>query len=234
MVSPLFIWLGAGRARRRHVAQHGQLLDQAARSGLPVPPGAILLDELLRVFIDKGLVENQGDRLLIPDPELFYNTLFYSVRLPHFKRPVLIRPAGDTVPVDLSGHGPIDFGDTIATATALSAAWSDISRASIDRVDVIVIEQVAANHAGVALTNDTVDEVTLSLGEATGLPANLPRLTGWSAPDSSLPPFSRRLQMLLRGTRRTFGPGRWQIEWADDGQICYLTGAAIAVPPSQA
>lgn len=228
MASPLFIWLGAGRARRRHVAQRGQLLDQAARSGLPVPPGAILLDELLRAFIDKGLVENQGDRLLIPDPELFYNTLFYSVRLPHFKRPVLIRSAGDTVPAVLSGHGPIDFGDDLATSAALSAIWTDISRASIDRADVIIIEQVAANHAGVALTNDTADEVTFTLGEATDQPASLPRLSGWSRPDPALPPFSRRLQMLLRGARRTFGPGRWQIEWADDGQICYLTGVAEA------
>ncbi|HRN67086.1 MAG TPA: hypothetical protein PK205_10535 [Promineifilum sp.] len=228
MASPLFIWLGAGRARRRHVAQRGQLLDQAARSGLPVPPGAILLDELLRTFIDKGLVENQGDRLLIPDPELFYNTLFYSVRLPPFKRPVLVLPACDAVPAALSNRDPIDFGDNIATAAALSAVWTDISRAPIVRADVIVIEQVAANHAGVALTNDTADEVSLTLGEAPDFPAGLPRLSGWSRPDPALPSFSRRLQMLLRGARRTFGPGRWQIEWADDGQICYLTDIAVA------
>lgn len=228
MASPLFIWLGAGRARRRHVAQRGQMLDQAARSGLPVPPGAILLDELLRTFIDKGLVESQGNRLLIPDSELFHNTLFYSVRLPPFKRPVLVRPACAAVPATLPDYGPIDLGDNIATAAVLSAIWTDISRTSIDRADVIVIEQVAANHAGVALTNDTADEVTLALGEAADQPTSLPRLSSWSAPDSALPPFFRRLQMLLRGARRTFGPGRWQIEWADDGQICYLIGVAEA------
>lgn len=233
MASPLFIWLGAGRARRRHVAQRGQLLDQAARSGLPVPPGAVLLDELLRTFIDKGLVESQGNRLLIPDPELLHNTLFYSVRLPSFKRPVLVRPACAAAPATLPNYGPIDLGDNIATAAALSAIWTDISRTSIDRADVIVIEQIAANHAGVALTNDTTDEVTLTRGETAGVPANLPQLSGWSMPDSALPPFLRRLQMLLRGARRTFGSGRWQIEWADDGQICYLTDVAVAPPLSQ-
>jgi len=231
MTSPLFIWLGAGRARRRHVAQSGQLLDQAAKAGLPVPPGAILLDELLHVFLSKGLLEHQGGRLFVPDPELFHNTLFYSVRLPSFNRPVLLRPAFDNaIPV----HGPIDFGDDIAAAAALSAIWSSMNHAAVERADVIVIEQVEATHAGTVLTSDTADEVTLTLGDAARLPPNLPRLSRWSAPDTALPPFYRRLQMLLRGVRRTFGPGTWQIEWVDDGQVCYLIGATAKIPPSAA
>lgn len=234
MTSPLFIWLGAGRARRRHVAQSGQLLDQAAKARLPVPPGAILLDELLHVFLNKGLLERQGGRLFVPDPELFHNTLFYSVRLPSFNRPVLLRPAFDADPNAIPAHGPIDFGDDIATAAALSAIWSSMDHAAVERADVIVIEQMEATHAGTVLTSDTADEVTLALGDVAGLPPTLPRLSRWSAPDTALPPFSRRLQMLLRGARRTFGPGTWRIEWVDDGQICYLIGATAKTPPSEA
>jgi hypothetical protein len=99
---------------------------------------------------------------------------------------------------------------------------------------VIVIEQMEATHAGTVLTSDTADEVTLALGDVAGLPPTLPRLSRWSAPDTALPPFSRRLQMLLRGARRTFGPGTWRIEWVDDGQICYLIGATAKTPPSEA
>lgn len=104
------------------------------------------------------------------------------MRLPPFKRPVLVLPACDAVPAALSNRNPIDFGDNIATAAALSAVWTDISRAPIVRADVIVIEQVAADHAGVALTNDTADEVSLTLGEAPDLPGRPSRLSGWSSP----------------------------------------------------
>ena len=233
MVSPLFIWLGAGRARRRQVAQRGQLVDQAARAGLPVPPGAILLDELLRVFLDKQLIEHQGDRLVIPDPELFYNTLFYTVRLPPFERPVFLGPAFDPNPNLIPERGPVDFGDNTATAAALSALWSDMKRALVRRADVMILEQVAAAHAGVVVTSDTFDEATLTISVAADLPTRLPRLSGWAPPDHALPPYAQRLQMLLRGVRRTFGPGTWQIEWADDGHICYLIGAAAAQQPFQ-
>lgn len=231
MTSPLFIWLGAGRARRRHVAERGQLLDQAARAGLPIPPGAILLDELLRVFIDKGLIQHQDDRLVVADPELFYNTLFYSVRLPRFERPVRLRPAFDPGPGVALGHDRVDFGDDVATAAALSAIWTALERLPAGRADVLVLEEVAAEYAGVALIGGATDEVTLTRGDATDLPPTLPRLSAWAVPEDALPPFARRLQMLLRGARRTFGRGLWQVEWADDGRICYLIGAAAGSPP---
>ena len=93
MASSLFIWLGSGRARRRRIGHKGRLLDEAARAGLPVPAGAILTDELLRVFVEKGLVENYDGRLIAPDPELLHNTLFFTVGLPRLDRPGALRPA---------------------------------------------------------------------------------------------------------------------------------------------
>ncbi|MCZ7668469.1 MAG: hypothetical protein M5U34_15385 [Chloroflexi bacterium] len=37
-----------------------------------------------------------------------------------------------------------------------------------------------------------------------------------------MPPYAQRLQKLLRGIRRTFGQGSWQVDWLDDGEICWV------------
>ena len=237
MASSLFIWLGSGRARRRGVGEKGLLLDQAARAGLPVPNGAILLDELRLIFRDKGLIKGCNGRLIAPDPELLHNTLFYSVRLPRFARAVALRPAF-AAPAAVPARLSVDLGDAVATAAALAALWSGAElQPSGGRADLLVMEMVTAQVAGTALTNNMAagrgapaDEIKLRSGHVAPL-STLPRLTGWQSPNSDLPPFARRVQMLLRGARRTFGPGMWQIEWIDDGQICYLVTAARATAP---
>lgn len=225
MASSLFIWLGSGRARRRRIGHKGRLLDEAARAGLPVPAGAILTDELLRVFVEKGLVENYDGRLIAPDPELLHNTLFLSVRLPRFDRPVALRsaftPPTESIPARLN----IDLNDAIAATMALTGIWTLAARLPANaRADTLVMEMVAAEHAGTALTghNPIHDAITLLRSTEAVIPApTLPRLDR-RQPDAELPPFARRLQMLLRGVRRTFGQGLWQLEWIDDGHICYL------------
>ena len=50
----------------------------------------------------------------------------------------------------------------------------------------------------------------------------LSRLVRWQHSDDSSSPYARRLRMLLRGLRRTFGDVGWEIEWLDDGRICWL------------
>ena len=35
-------------------------------------------------------------------------------------------------------------------------------------------------------------------------------------------PFYNRLQSLLKNIRRIFGEKEWDVEWADDGNICWL------------
>jgi hypothetical protein len=154
--------------------------------------------------------------------------LFYSVRLPAFERPVRVRPAFDSGAEGIPDHHSVNFGDQAATASVLGTIWTAMERRPGGRADVLVVEEVAAEHAGTALTGGATDEATLTLGDGTGLPASLPRLSAWAVPDTTLPPFARRLQMLLRGARRTFGQGIWRLEWADDGRICYLTGVSAA------
>ncbi len=220
MSTPLFIWLGSGRARRRQVGAPASLLDRAAHAGLPVPPGAVVLDEFYRCAIELGLATESGGRVAIPDPELWSNTLHLSAHLPRFRRPVAIYPitVSDPAPV---AHG-LAFDDAHAAARAFATAWSG----GTGRRDTLIVETIAATTTGRATTTagDGAPDDRVTLDRATSFA--LPQLRGWRSPNKDQPPYARRLQQLLRGVRRTFGPGVWRIDWADDGRICWLVLAA--------
>lgn len=227
MTTPMFVWLGSGRARKRHVAEPGVCLDQAARAGLPVPAGAIVLDEFYHFSLDKELIQPAATRLIIPDAELWHNTLLYSVRLPRFDRPVFVRALSLTAGgVSVDSNHPIDFNDAKGAAAAFEAVWS-WRPTSPGRRDVLIIEAVPAALTGAATTDSAagVDWITGN-NSPPNEPQALPQLSGRRGPGADTPPAMRRLQQLLRGARRTLGPGRWRIEWADDGRICWLTGVA--------
>ena len=132
MSTPMFIWLGSGRARRRRVGAPALWLDRAANAGLPVPPGAIVLDEFRRCAIDLGLATESGGRVLIPDAELWHNTLLDSAHLPRFRRPVCVFPipADDAAEPAPIAHA-VDFGDAHAAARVVAAAWSSTSSSDL-------------------------------------------------------------------------------------------------------
>jgi len=234
-----FVWLGSGRARKVHVAPEGQLLDRLAKAGLPVAPGAILLDEFYRVCLEKKLAEVVDDRVIIPDAERLHATLFRSVRLPRFGRPVvvsLVTPdSGDaSTSIESPRRYVIDADQPDELAHALATAWNAAAGWGDSRRDLLLVEEVAAQHSGHACTGDrrAADRITYHDGgdvAQTSLP--LPQLTGWQRPDETLPPHDRRLQMLLRGVRRALGRGEWAIEWADDGRICRVVRIAPVRDP---
>lgn len=230
-MGPLFIWLGSGRARKRRIHERGALLDQAARAGLPVPPGAILPDELYRLFIDKGLVACSGDRVTVPDPELFYNTLFLSVRLPRFARPVSIRAVVADGCGAVAPSPAVDPGDSVAVAAALCALWTAIARCPEPvRADVLAMETVDGEYSGRAVTGGDPggDYIALDPGAGAG------DMRPLALDAEAQPPYARRLRLLLGGVRRTFGKGAWEIEWIDDGRVCYLLHLAPIRQPAPA
>ncbi len=225
MSTPMFIWLGSGRARRRAVGAPALWLDRAANAGLPVPPGAIVLYEFRRCALDLGLATESSGRVLIPDEQLWHNTLLDSVHLPRFRRPVNVYaiPADDAPELVPIAHA-VDFNDAHAAARAVAAAWSGTAAG---RRDTLIIETIAAATAGTATTtagHDAPDDIVTCDGDT----FPLPQLRGWRGPDKARPPYARRLQQLLRGARRTLGPGAWRIHWADDGHICWLVLVADA------
>lgn len=91
---------------------------------------------------------------------------------------------------------------------------------------------VPATTAGIAFTerafeDDLVEWVDglaadLASGNATGHTLELPRLRVGERPRRDLAGWQRRLASLLRDVRREFGDSDWDIEWADDGETCWL------------
>lgn len=235
----MFIWLGSGRARKHGVSEKGQLLDKAAQAGLPVPHGAILLDSFYRFLVEEQVVQVTNRNVTISDPELLHNTLFFSVRLPRFDHPVVLSPILDSVLLsDSSMVIPgVDLKQTGTTAHALEKVWTIYeSNDPSTRRDVLLIERPKIRIGGIATSREGGETDQVKIFETpdneqfdnrkTGKQIELPHLKRFQAPDSNRPPYERRLQMLLRGVRRTFGEGDWMIDWADDGRICWLLTAA--------
>ena len=226
-----FIWLGSGRAPKRGVAGKGRLLDEAARAGLPVPVGGILLDDFYRLCIAEGLAELVGESVVITDPLWFHEVFYGELRFPLLKKNVAVRSAKA-----LSAQGcnkvsiarlNVDFADAHQQAAALREVWTAMNRSDdCHSQDVMVMEMVHTQTAGVALsTADNIDDlITIwkrPVGEAIDNFA-VRRLRAFQRPTWVLPQYARRLQKLLRGVRRTFGRVNWTVEWADDGNICWL------------
>lgn len=228
-----FVWLGSKRAEKRGVSAKGALLDRAAAAGLPVPAGGILLHEFYQLLLDEGLIHVSGQRVWADNPTEIYEALYTAVRFPRLERAAAVRTAfsyadgdGDAVSVRAPVQRDVDLSQPQALTEALCAVWSAaLSPAALLRQDVLIMEMVTAEVAGTAISNkmDAEDQVRLTK-EAQQKTIGLPKLQRWwERPCSDCPPFAPRLQQLLRGTRRTLGDdSSWEIEWLDDGQICWL------------
>jgi hypothetical protein len=226
-----FVWLGADRARKWPVGQKALLLDKAASAGLPVPAGAILMDELFQLFVQEGVVAMQGSSVTDFDADWLNESLYEGIRFPRFDKPAILRAAFSAFeqPVASAAKAHVDMNDPDELARALCSVWSVSPSSEIAfRRDVLVMEMVEGEvggtatstklSAGVTTQNIPTDQITTSDGHF-----ELPQLTGFfPRTDSNLPPHAQRLQKLLRGIRRTFGQGTWQIDWLDDGEICWV------------
>jgi pyruvate,water dikinase len=199
------IKLGSGQAAAAGVGPKAALLDHARRAGLPAPRGYVITD-------------GQGEFADLP-----------------LSGPLAVRSAfsaEDGVGESLAGWflsllwvEPEDVGAAVEQVRDSAAR-----RKGSFRRDVLVMEMVDARTAGVAfLERDFEDDlVNWTAGTADGLVSGevrgerllLPKLlTGERANGTG---FEPRLQRLLRGVRRVFGDGNWDVEWADDGAVCWL------------
>lgn len=241
----MFAWLGSGRTHRRNVGAAGRDLDQAARAGLPVPSGAVLLDEFYRFALDNELIAEIGQRVSVMDSLVLHATLFESVHLPQFDMPVIVRAvAGDESDAnagDISDSDAVDSRDPPQMCRALSTAWSEAGRGEpTARRDVLLLQTVTAVCKGTAESraNAEMDLIevwtpTGGSGEFASRPSaayDLARLNRLRLPDENRPPYERRLQMLMRGVRRSLGLGDWVVTWADDGHICWLLNLSVMTP----
>lgn len=211
-----FVWLGSKRAKKNGVAEKGWRLDMAARAGLPVPAGGILLDNFYWLAVQEEVVQMVDGRPHIPTPTALFDLLYTAVRFPQLDKPCLIRPLfGTAVPAQL----PLNMSDPVALAAAFELLWQAAPAGEESRHDLLVQEMVAIEVEGTAVTAAHHPTDTLTFADQSLV---LPQLTGWQRPDAALPDHLRRLQQLLRGVRRTFGAGQWRIQWMDDGRVCWL------------
>ncbi len=128
-----FIWLGSGRAKKWDVAAKGRHLDEAAKAGLPVPPGAILLDELFQLLLDEGVVVMDNGRITAPAPNWLHETLYQSVRFPHLDKLAAVR---STHTAAARPQLNVDFTDPAQLSHSLCELWSQLT----GRRDVLVME----------------------------------------------------------------------------------------------
>jgi len=71
-------------------------------------------------------------------------------------------------------------------------------------------------------------------GADAGASYTLPKLRAWEQPTSAgdSPAWARRLQALLRDVRGVFGARDWDVEWADDGDRCWLLQVRLVTRPT--
>ncbi|MFN2143408.1 MAG: hypothetical protein ACK2U5_23205 [Candidatus Promineifilaceae bacterium] len=221
-----FIWLGAGRAKKVGVARRGRLLDDLARAGLPVPDGAILLDELFRIFLHEGVVEQDGRHVIVPDPVWLLEVLYRDVRFPRLGSPVDIAPILSDDEDGRAVHSAgVDLEGAYETAEALRGAWSYPADSIDSRRDVLVMRQLHAEHKGSVFSLEDAGEDRIStLCGTSEVVVTMPRLRRWQRPSAELSPYLCRIQKLMRGVRRSLGPGDWGIDWIDDGEVCWIVG----------
>jgi pyruvate,water dikinase len=190
-------------------APKASLLIRAGDAGLPVPAGFVIPDgEPVPTDIARWAADQRAHRLAV-------RSAF---------------EAEDGSETSLAGwfETVLDVAPDIESVSAAVDRVRDSARRRPGefRRDVLVMAMVAAHHAGVAFSepgryDDLVNATTgtadgLVSGQVVGDRRELPRLeraeAGWP----------RRLQRLLSDVRRTFGDRPWDIEWADDGTVCWL------------
>jgi rifampicin phosphotransferase len=221
MTTTCIVHLGSGNVARAGVGNKASLVDRCRVAGLAVPIGFVILDDSPTSKVDSG--SNQH-----AERKAAARTL---------AEPLAVRSAfsaEDSSGTALAGmfssvlHVTHDGLESAvrwvrASGDAFASAHTDLGTPF--RRDVLVMEQVAAQHAGVAFTepgwlSDIVNETAgladrLVSGDVEGDRIELSRFAksqGWEG----------RLAALLRDVRRVLSDRPWDIEWADDGTTCWL------------
>jgi hypothetical protein len=208
-----FAWLGSKRAAKREVAEPGCLLDRAANANLPVPAGGIVLHNFYELARQEGVITENDGLVTAVSPLALHDLLFNLARFP-----LLRRCDGGTAvaPHQLRAYlTPHPAGRCRPAGQLVMRRLVGARRPSRPAADHPTQERSGGN--GRYPPNAPTDQIILPESQIA-----LPQLGRWQRPDDSLPPHAQRLQMLLRGLRRTFGDSGWEIEWVDDGRICWL------------
>lgn len=246
--SPFLYTIGTGKLNKYAVCAKGVLLDLASSRGIAVPPSVVLLDAAANYAEDHDMMATHNAVLVPRDMHAFIDTfqLFHS--LTELGSKIAVRTLfGTQAGAPLQMHAAaatrlrVDRRDPSALATSICTVWSAARRyPRVTRRDLLLMTMVDAQHAGVAvLDSDFEDDFInylpstaeqLTSGQTDSLHLLLPRVARGEPVTAPLP-FTQRLQMLLQKIRIVFGDTRWVVEWADDGQECWLIELRHVVAP---
>ena len=202
--------LGSGAMSRLGVPPKAALLDRAARAGLPVPAGFAITDGGLNGAAVNSALAGLG----------YVSLTGFAVRSAFGAEDGSARSLAGWFDSELR----VGRSDVVESVGRVRAS-ADVRDGEF-RTDVLVMTMVDARDSGVAFTEpgtyddlvNTVDGTAerLVAGEVAGTAAKLPRI---ETADEGWP---RRLQRLLADVRDEFGDEPWDVEWADDGERCWL------------
>jgi rifampicin phosphotransferase len=220
-VTPVWLEIGGADRAARDVAPKAALLHRAAIAGVRVPPAMVIPDEAF----------------------LAWSAAAYPLPAPFAQQRLAVRSAfsgEDGARESRAGaylsvlHVDAQTRNAVATAAARVRASG---AGTAGRRDLLLMQMVDAQHAGVAFTereheDDLVNVVegtaeALLSGAVSGQTLELPRCRRGEATDPSLPAWAQRLQRVLSQVRdlarvNRWGSGDWDVEWADDGAVCWV------------
>jgi pyruvate,water dikinase len=256
------IALGSGRAAGVGVGNKGALLDRAAAAGLTVPRGFIVLDDAQLSTVTSGKAPVEPAAGIHPHPKHSIGATDVAVLARSFfpsQTSIAVRSAfsaEDGAGASLAGFFTsrlfVDAHDVQAVAEAVRDVLASAERRpGAFRRDVLLMEMVEAQYAGVAFTERAYEDDlvnfttgtadTLVSGAVEGEALLLPKVRAWEKGveigdwrlKTANLPFALRLQALLRDVRRVFGSCDWDIEWADDGARCWLLQVRPVTRPTR-
>lgn len=240
-----FIWLGSGRTKRRGTGGEALWLDTAAAAGLPVPAGAVVLDELYQLLLSEEAIQFSAGAGMDCDCRLISHILFDAVRFPRLEYPIMVRslfanttarPLPNPSIVRASIDPPVtdQLAKALADAYGYAMRWESANGAGsgVARRDLLVMEMVKEARVGTVISLPASEyDLVQTQDHGSGGVRELPRLRAWRLPDKTVSLQNQRLQRLMRGIRRTLKDRGWSVQWADDGRICWLTGIEPHSPP---
>lgn len=211
-----------GRDRRvLGCAPKAAMLHRAAFAGVAIPDAVVIPDEEFDAWRDAGHVLP----LTLTRASLVIRSAFAGEDGP------CASGAGAFLSVlRVPGDDPAAIADA---ATRVRASGEGVAA----RRDLMIMRLVDARHAGVAFTereheDDLVNVVqgtaeALLAGQVSGQTLDIPRCRRHETPDTLLPPWAQRLQRVLQVVRdlsnvNRWGTGDWDVEWADDGETCWV------------
>ncbi len=210
--------LGSGRVVASGAGAKAANLDRAAAAGIDVPNGFVV-----------------PDGVALDDTSMSWSIAAASISLGPTVAVRSAFSAEDGEATAMAGRFETELGvenvesAVIAAVERVRASGEVVPSA---RRDVLVMQMVKAQRAGVLFTeqqfeDDLVNVVSgladsLVSGAEAGEELRLAKVRWLERPDKSLPPWQQRLALLMREVRAEFGEREWDIEWADDGETCWL------------